>query len=172
MLGLIIVAGCATARREPPPPAEQPAGAAAAQLRDAGGRIVAAASIQDTGDAMRVRVEASGLAAGVYGVHLHEVGRCDPPAFESAGAHWNPGAREHGRDNPRGQHAGDLPNLLVGTDGRGSFEFTIPAAGLGRGARRLIDGDGAAVVVHARADDYRTDPSGNSGARIACGVVG
>jgi Cu-Zn family superoxide dismutase len=170
-LAMILVSGCATARREATPPVEQAPGAAAAQLRDVSGRTVAAASLEETGDALRVRVEASGLSAGVYGVHLHSVGRCDPPAFESAGPHWNPGAREHGRDNPRGQHAGDLPNLLVGTDGRGSFEFTIPAGGLGRGERRLMDADGASVVVHARPDDYRTDPSGNSGARIACGVV-
>jgi len=171
-LAMALLAGCATGRSEAPAPAEQPPGAAAAQLRDVSGRTVAAAALSDTGDALRVRVEASGLAAGVYGAHLHAIGRCDPPAFESAGPHWNPGGREHGRDNPRGQHAGDLPNLLVGTDGRGSLEFSIPAAGLGRGARRLMDADGAAIVLHARPDDYRTDPSGNSGARIACGVVG
>lgn len=171
-LGTILLAGCATAPREAPAPANQAPAAAAAQLRDVAGRTVAAASLEETGDALRVRVEASGLSAGVYGVHLHSAGRCDPPGFETAGPHWNPGNREHGRDNPRGQHAGDLPNLLVGTDGRGSLEFTIPAAGLGRGARRLMDADGAAIVVHARPDDYRTDPSGNSGARIACGVVG
>lgn len=170
-LSALFLAACSsgrTAEPAPPPPAPE---AADAQLRDSSGRVVASASASEVGDALRVRVEASGLGAGVYAVHLHSIGRCDPPGFESAGPHWNPTNREHGRENPRGQHLGDLPNLLVGTDGRGSLEFTIPGASLGSGARALLDADGAAIVAHARPDDYRTDPSGNSGARIACGVL-
>ena len=170
-LAALVLTACATGRREAPEPADQPPATAAAQLRDAGGRAVASASAAQVGDAVRVRVEAAGLSPGIYGAHLHTVGRCDAPSFESAGPHWNPANREHGPDNPRGQHMGDLPNLLVGTDGRGSFEFTIPGAALAGGARALFDRDGAAVVLHARPDDYRTDPSGNSGARIACGVL-
>lgn len=166
------LAACATDRDERVAAAEPTPETVATQLRDGGGRTVAAASASQMADALRVRVEASGLAAGVYGIHVHSVGRCDAPGFETAGPHWNPSGREHGRDNMRGQHAGDLPNLLVGTDGRGSFEFTIPSTGLADGGRRLMDADGAAIVLHARADDYRTDPSGNSGARIACGVLG
>ena len=169
---LLLLAGCAARSTEPPVPLDPPTRSASAQLQDASGRNVAAASLTEAGDALRVRIEAAGLSPGIYGAHLHAVGRCDRPAFESAGPHWNPSAREHGRDNPRGQHMGDLPNLLVGTDGRGSFEFTIPGASLAAGSRRLLDVDGAAVVLHARPDDYRTDPSGNSGARIACGSVG
>jgi Cu-Zn family superoxide dismutase len=166
------LSGCATGRGGETAPADEGPQAAATQLRDGGGRTIAAASVTAMGDALRVRVEAAGVAAGIYGIHIHSVGRCDPPGFESAGPHWNPSDRLHGRDNPRGQHAGDLPNLLVGTDGRGSFEFTVPGASLSGGPRRLLDADGAAVVLHARSDDYRTDPSGNSGARIACGVLG
>lgn len=168
---LLLLAGCAASPGERPLPAEQPMGSASAQLQDATGRTVASASLTESGDALRVRIEAAGLGAGVYGAHLHSVGWCERPGFDSAGPHWNPSAREHGRDNPRGQHLGDLPNLLVGTDGRGSFEFTIPGGTLSAGNRRLMDADGAAVVLHARPDDYRTDPSGNSGARIACGAV-
>lgn len=171
-VGILALAACAGARRDAPDPVVPGPAAASTQLRDSGGRTVAAASASEVGDGLRVRVEASGLAPGVYGAHLHAIGRCDPPSFESAGPHWNPGNREHGRDNPRGQHLGDLPNLLVGTDGRGSFEFTIPSAGLSNGGRRLMDADGAAIVLHARPDDNRTDPSGISGARIACGVLG
>lgn len=144
-----------------------------ADLRDSQGRVRARATAETSGDSLRVRVEALGMSPGSYGAHLHAVGRCDPPGFESAGPHWNPTGQKHGKDNPAGMHKGDLPNLLVGTDGRGSFEYTIPNAGLsGMLPNRLIDGDGAAVVIHASADDYRTDPSGNSGARIACGVLG
>jgi Cu-Zn family superoxide dismutase len=145
----------------------------AADLRDAQGRVRARATAESSGDSLRVRVEAAGMTPGSYGAHLHTTGRCDAPGFASAGPHWNPTAQKHGKDNPAGMHKGDLPNLLVGTDGRGSFEYTIPNAGLsGMLPNRLIDADGASVVVHEKADDFRTDPSGNSGARIACGVLG
>lgn len=171
-MAALATAGCATRAPVDPLPEEPMVSSARAELREPGGRIVALSSVSQIGDTMRVRVEASGLAPGIYGVHLHTFGRCDPPSFESAGGHWNPTAREHGRDNPRGQHLGDLPNLMVGTDGRGSFEFSIPGAWISGGRAPLLDADGTAIVIHARADDYRTDPSGNSGARIACGVFG
>jgi Cu-Zn family superoxide dismutase len=144
-----------------------------ADLRDAQGRTRARATAETSGDSLRVRVEAAGMSAGAYGAHLHAAGRCDAPGFETAGPHWNPTGQMHGKDNPKGMHKGDLPNLVVGTDGRGSFEYTIPNAGLsGMLPTSLIDGDGAAVVIHASPDDFRTDPSGKSGARIACGVLG
>ena len=146
--------------------------AAAADIRDAGGRVLARATAEEVGDGVRIRVEAAGLGQGAYGAHVHAVGRCEAPGFTTAGPHWNPTGQQHGKDNPQGMHKGDLPNLLVGTDGRGSFEYTIPGASLARGGNALLDADGAAVVVHQNADDYRTDPSGNSGNRIACGVLG
>jgi Cu-Zn family superoxide dismutase len=139
-------------------------------LRDPQGRRLADATVAEAGG-VRVRVEAAGLVAGTYAVHLHEIGSCEPPAFESAGPHWNPTDRQHGQLNPQGPHLGDLPNLTVGADRAGTIEFTIPGASLDRGDRRLFDRDGAALIIHAGADDYRTDPSGNSGARLACGVV-
>lgn len=172
-IAIAALAACSTGPREAPVPDLAGPSSAQAELRDPGGRTLARATVTEVGDALRVRVEAAGLAPGVYGAHIHTTGRCDAPSFESAGPHWNPSNRQHGRDNPNGQHRGDLPNLLVGTDGRGSFEFTIPGGRLaGGGGAPLLDGDGAALVIHARADDYRSDPSGNSGARIACGVLG
>lgn len=144
-----------------------------ADVRDAEGRSRAQASVEQSGDSLRVRVEAAGMSPGTYGVHIHNVGRCDPSAFTTAGPHWNPTAQKHGKDNPQGMHKGDLPNLMVGADGRGSLEYTIPEAILsGMLPTKLVDGDGASLVIHARPDDYRTDPSGNSGDRIACGVLG
>jgi Cu-Zn family superoxide dismutase len=143
---------------------------AQAEVREPGGRLVARSTVSQSGDSLRVRVAAAGLAPGAYGAHIHTTGRCDAPSFDSAGPHWNPTGRQHGRDNPAGRHLGDLPNLMVGTNGRGDMEFTITSARLAGGAAPMLDSDGAAVVIHARADDYRTDPSGNSGARIACGV--
>lgn len=143
-----------------------------ADLRDPTNRTKARAEIVQIGDSIRVKIASAGLPAGAYGAHLHAVGRCDAPTFETAGPHWNPSGQMHGKDNPQGMHRGDLPNLLVGADGQGSFEFTVPDATITGGVRALLDGDGAAVVIHQRPDDYRTDPSGNSGARIACGILG
>lgn len=168
-------AGMASAGDPGPPTAVSTIGPPrlAADLRDAQGRTRARATAESSGDSLRIRVEAVGMSAGAYGAHLHAAGRCDAPGFESAGPHWNPTGQMHGKDNPKGMHKGDLPNLLVGTDGRGSFEYTIPNAGLsGMLPTSLIDGDGASVVIHASPDDFRTDPSGKSGARIACGVLG
>ncbi len=149
-----------------------PIGAVQADVREPGGRLVASSTATQVGDSIRVRIEAAGLAQGVYGMHIHDVGRCDSPDFQSAGSHWNPTGREHGIQNPLGQHKGDLPNLMVGTGGAGSLEYTIPNAWLADGDLALLDGNGAALVIHVTGDDYRTDPSGNSGARIACGVFG
>jgi Cu-Zn family superoxide dismutase len=145
---------------------------AAATLRDAAGTVKAQASMADVNGGVRVSIEAVAMAPGAYGAHIHTVGRCDPPDFASAGPHWNPTSRQHGKDNPQGAHKGDLPNLLVGADGRGSVSFTVDGVSLRGGATPVLDADGASVMIHAAADDYRTDPSGNSGARIACGVFG
>jgi Cu-Zn family superoxide dismutase len=166
-LTLICLAACATEDGVEP---ASGATEANADLRDASGRTLASAVASET-TGVRVRVEAAGLAPGTYAVHVHAVGRCDPPDFQSAGPHWNPTTHQHGRLNPQGPHLGDLPNLSVGTDGGGAVEFTIADAALRSGNHPLLDGDGASVVVHANPDDYRTDPSGNSGARIACGVL-
>lgn len=168
----LATAGCASRGPSDPPPLEPQVQTAQADIRDSSGRAVATSSVTATGDSLRVRVDATGLPAGAYGTHLHGIGLCQSPTFESAGPHWNPTGRRHGRDNPQGQHLGDLPNLLIGTDGRGSLEFTIPGAALAGGGAALLDSDGAAIVIHSRADDFRTDPSGNSGARIACGTLG
>ena len=140
------------------------------EIRKADGALAARAMVWQNHASVEVRVQAAGLPAGHYGVHLHAVGRCERPAFASAGPHWNPTARQHGSLNPAGHHLGDLPNLDVDAMGGGRLEFTISGASL-TGADGILDADGAALVIHAAPDDYRTDPSGNSGARIACGVL-
>ncbi|MFT4027603.1 MAG: superoxide dismutase family protein [Novosphingobium sp.] len=117
-----------------------------------------------------LHVEVSGLPAGVHGVHIHAVGKCEAPGFTTAGGHLNPAGHQHGKDNPAGSHLGDLPNMTVESHGNGELAqtMTLDAAAL---SAQLFDADGAAVVIHADPDDYRTDPSGNSGARIACAVL-
>jgi Cu-Zn family superoxide dismutase len=164
------IAGCATA----PESADSGNGGAAlaADVRDASGRTLARAHATQNGDDIRIHVEAAGLPQGAYAAHVHTIGRCDGPDFTSAGPHWNPAGRQHGKDNPAGMHKGDLPNLLVGANGQGSFEFTIPGAQVSGGNPALLDADGSAVMIHASPDDYRTDPTGNAGGRIACGVLG
>lgn len=140
---------------------------AKAQLLDANGRAVGEATVQQRTGGVRVALRVQGATAGTHGVHVHAVGKCDAPGFTTAGSHWNPTGRQHGKDNPAGMHKGDLPNMTVGSDGRGNLEYVLEGATLAE----LLDADGSALVVHAAADDYKTDPSGNSGARIACGVL-
>ncbi len=147
-----------------------PAAGASADVRNAVGETRARATATQTGDSIRVRVEASGVPRGSYAAHIHAVGACTAPDFTSAGPHWNPTGQRHGKNNPAGMHKGDLPNLAVGTDGRGTMEVTIAGARLTGGGMAMMDADGAALVIHAAADDYRTDPTGNAGARMACGV--
>ena len=147
------------------------AGAASTELRAPDARPMGLASVTQEAAGLRVRITSNGLPPGTHGAHLHTTGECAAPDFANAGPHWNPTGRLHGRENPQGPHLGDIPNLVVGADGRGLVEYVIPGARLEDNDRRLLDADGAAVVIHATADDYRTDPSGNSGARIACGVL-
>lgn len=139
---------------------------AVATLRTATGSEAGRATVTEVAGGVRVTLDARGLPPGTHGAHLHAIGLCDAPGFAGAGPHWNPTERHHGAMNPQGPHGGDLPNLIVGSDGRGTLGVTLPGATVAA----LLDSDGAAMVVHAGADDLMTDPAGNSGGRIACGV--
>ncbi len=141
---------------------------ALATVKTVDGKEIGTATLLPAGDGMRLALQVSGLPAGDHGVHIHAVGKCDGPKFETAGAHWNPRDKLHGLENPQGPHAGDMPNLTVDEDGNGIVNATLP----GTNVEALFDEDGAAVVVHAKKDDQKTDPSGDSGERIACGVLG
>ena len=140
---------------------------AVATLRTPAGRDVGRATVREVAGGLRVTIDARFLPPGMHGAHLHTVGRCEGPDFASAGPHWNPAGTKHGTMNPQGPHGGDLPNLMIGADGRGTLGVNLPGASFDG----LVDADGAAMVVHADADDMMTDPSGNSGGRIACGVL-
>jgi Cu-Zn family superoxide dismutase len=141
-------------------------------LHDTSGSAVGTALLTPAAEGVQVTLNTSGIPAGVHGVHVHQTGQCTPPDFASAGGHFNPASRQHGTENPAGPHAGDLPNITVDANGRGTMSGVAPGVTLaGSGAHSLRKPGGTALVVHAGADDYRTDPSGNSGARIACGVI-
>ena len=144
---------------------------AAAEVRDASGRSLGMARFVEVADGVRITGTLQGLSPGRHGFHVHAVGRCEPPAFASAGGHFNPTGRKHGFRNPEGAHVGDLPNLTVGADGAAAFDVVARGATLSAGAGSLLDADGSTLVVHAREDDEMTDPAGNSGDRIACGVL-
>jgi Cu-Zn family superoxide dismutase len=144
---------------------------ATADVRNAAGAAKARVDVSQVGDSVRVRIAAMDMVRGTYAAHVHTTGTCTGPDFSSAGPHWNPTGQQHGKDNPAGMHKGDLPNLEIGGNGRGSIEYSIVGARLAGGSAPLLDADGAAIVIHAQADDYRSDPAGNAGARIACGVL-
>ena len=141
-----------------------------ATIRTADGSLAGTAQVLQAGNQVNVVVAAAALPEGTRGTHLHMVGTCDAPDFSSAGAHLNPAAHKHGTENAAGAHFGDLPNLTVGARGGGTMSATLQGTPQ-QIADILFDTDGTAIVVHAQPDDYRTDPSGNSGSRIACGVL-
>lgn len=145
-----------------------PMGMATLQLAD--GTAAGTAHLFASGDQMSVQISLQGISPGVHAVHLHTTGTCEAPGFTSAGGHLNPGMKQHGMQNPQGSHLGDLPNATIGADGTGSISATL------RGTKDevladIYDADGTAIVVHAGPDDNVTDPAGNAGGRIACGVV-
>ncbi|MEW6268987.1 MAG: superoxide dismutase family protein [Thermodesulfobacteriota bacterium] len=141
-----------------------------AQLSDAKGGKVGWVRIRETPHGLILHTRLSGLPPGEHAFHVHEVGKCEPP-FESAGAHYNPGKDAHGFAVADGYHAGDLPNVTIPRDG--ALEVDLFAVGLtvSQGDRTLLDEDGSALIVHEGIDDYASQPSGNAGKRIACGVV-
>jgi len=144
---------------------------ASADLKNATGQSVGTATLTEVPGGVRIGVEVKALRAGTKGVHIHEVGTCDGPQFTTAGGHFNPEKKQHGALNPQGPHGGDLPNLVVDSAGTGRLETTNNKITLGAGPASLLDADGSALVIHAAPDDFRTDPTGNSGARIVCGVI-
>jgi Cu-Zn family superoxide dismutase len=151
--------------------AQAPAATASATINDAMGKAIGTAMLRETTSGVLIKVDLTAAPAGTHALHVHTTGKCDAPMFMTAGGHFAPGMTKHGLLAAGGPHAGDLPNIYVPADGKLSIEILEPNVTLAAGPRSLLDADGSAIVLHAMADDYMTDPAGNAGGRIACGVV-
>ena len=141
------------------------------ELKDAQGKAVGDIVIWDQGSGVGLELHLHDLTPGAHGIHFHQVPKCEAPDFKSAGGHFNPDSKKHGFDSPDGHHAGDMTNFTVDASGKAEVHLEDKDVTLKDGPHSLLTGGGAAIVVHAKADDYKTDPSGNSGDRVACGVI-
>ena len=152
-------------------PAMAYAQSARAQLKDAQAKVVGTATLSEVPGGVRVSLRVSGLKPGQHGFHIHAVGKCEPPDFMSAGPHFNPYGKHHGLANPEGPHAGDFPNLEVRADGTGSLDAIASLMRLKEGPNSVFGPGGTSLIIHIDPDDEKTDPAGNSGVRVACGVI-
>lgn len=156
------------------PPTRVVATATVDLVNTSGSNVGSAVLTQSASGEVTINLTVSGLPPGPHGIHFHEVGVADPkasPPFSSSGEHYNPAARKHGFANPQGTHAGDLQNIEVDARGNGTLLTTTDRVTLTEGANTLLDGNGSSLIIHANTDDYVTDPAGNTGGRIAGGVV-
>ncbi|HEY6218581.1 MAG TPA: superoxide dismutase family protein [Gemmatimonadaceae bacterium] len=169
VVALFVVAGCHRSVQVGSGPAASASAVpfATAALQLANGQSAGTISFSSSGSSVSLSGDVTGLTAGQHGIHFHAVGKCEGPAFTTAGGHVNPMTKKHGLKNPDGPHAGDLDNITADASGHAHVSLMTDRVT----AAALMDADGSAIIVHAAVDDQMTDPSGNSGARFACGVI-
>jgi len=140
-------------------------------LADGTGKAIGTATLTASSKGVSIKLDVHDLTPGSHAIHIHATPKCDGPDFKSAGGHFNPDNKKHGMKSPDGAHAGDMPNFTVGKDGKSKATVVAPGVTLGDDAHSVFSGEGTALVIHAKADDMKTDPAGNAGDRIACGVI-
>lgn len=165
LVAVLFLAGAFQAAR----PSDGPG--AEAELRNPSGETVGTVRLTPASHGVQISLDVSNLVPGVHAFHIHGTGKCEPLDFKSAGGHFNPEGKEHGLKNPKGPHAGDMENFEVGADGTAHVEVLNTRVTLGEGKNSLFQPDGTALVIHAMADDEMSDPAGNAGSRVACGVI-
>lgn len=172
LCSLLILSACNSQEEAVAPEPEQSVGfeMLRADIKNGDGESIGEALISKSNDSLFLDLTVSTISPGSHGFHIHTIGACETPDFKSAGGHWNPTSAEHGIENPNGFHAGDLPNLEVDSDGNASLVQLALGNIVSGAADTLLDDDGGAIVIHADADDLSSDPAGNAGPRIACGV--
>jgi len=171
-VALLALSGCQAAEPVVQMEAAAPPAELTVPMVGSSGQMIGTAKLSPVEGGVRIRIQAAGLKPGLHGFHIHEKPLCEGPEFTSAGSHFNPGHKQHGFENPQGAHAGDLPNLQVNEQGVAQADFITKSVVLDKNQpNSLYTGGGTSLVIHEQPDDLKTDPAGNSGKRIACGVV-